>query len=284
MKTKEWTQAELEEMGLADAPMRTITEPSNEAPEDYNNNEARSQEVHLSFDPTTIFPSELIEKNLKVKDNFQKKADNPDKQKMPGPEELEQLAMEDAKHKVSGIGDKWDTGLSADLAGLMDALEQGGYQEPPKSVAAHAALDIIDLSLAYNHMFSVATKRALSTSVKDLRPGRKIHYATALFNQVVDEVRQFAVVARGEEKVIEAAQKIVGILNELSEKEYVTGSLVRLSVIKLVNEPYQLERYLVFTYPSLNADGIRFLDNSDSGNDHVRPYMVREGYLPNMRV
>lgn len=116
--------------------------------------------------------------------------------------------------------------------------EQLSSKKPAVSISS----DQVDLSLAYNHMFSPAAKRGLARKVTILAPaGEKFAY--------------FAVLALGEEKIVKAAREIANAINSLAGKGCVTGCLSNLFVMPIANKPHELEKFVVCCFPVLTEEG-----------------------------
>jgi hypothetical protein len=162
--------------------------------------------------------------------------------------------------------------LSSKLKGLIEELEK---ITPP---TGGPAIDVQDIYLPLNHLFSQATKRAFRNQVKTLKSYRKLANPVTLNQVIQDEVRYFGATALSERKIFDAAKAVVDYVNQLSSQGYVTGYLTKLSIIRLASEPHELEKYMVFCFPCLTPDGIKSVDI----NDHL--LSIKEGEIPRYLV
>ncbi len=154
-----------------------------------------------------------------------------------------------------------------ELEKLAAALEAGKEKNTPSKTA----VNVIDLSLPYNHMFNPAAKRAMTNKVDGLIVKRKKTVIDNLKLDALDTVHFFAVIASSPEKLVKAARIITNDINYLSEKGYVTGCLLPLSCVKLATEPFQLEKYAVSCYVSLTEEGSKWLETQACGSHMKEP-------------
>src|SRR4051812_18683269 len=102
---------------------------------------------------------------------------------------------------------KKSTKLNKQINQLISVLEKTPLEPSP--------IQMIDLYLPYNHMFTPAAKRGLSRKINDLKPKRKIEFVSSLEDIVEDKIEYFQVVALGEEKLAKAARMITDYVNKL---------------------------------------------------------------------
>lgn len=135
--------------------------------------------------------------------------------------------------------------------------------------------EIIDLSLAYSYMFNAAAKKAMAVKITTLTPRRELKADPLGRTFVDDKMGYFSVMARGDEKIVEAAKCISDFINDLAGRGFVTGCLAPMSAITLFTEPHRPNEYAVFCYVSLTPEGEEHLDNY--GDKSLR---LREGEAP----
>jgi hypothetical protein len=151
-------------------------------------------------------------------------------------------------------------------------------REEAKTIVS--SLQTTDLYLAYNHLFSPATKLAYKNLVTNQVPQRKLSVLSTLKTAVFDRVLYFGVIAVGEDKIFEASKRLASVINSLSKMDYVTGALCRMGMIKLATEPHELPRYAIFSFPSVTQESVRKIKDME----HVSPYIVTEGAVPGVEV
>lgn len=122
-----------------------------------------------------------------------------------------------------------------------------------------SSLKVEDIYLPLNHLFDQAAKRAFENVVTQLTIQRESKVVSTTKIKVIDQVRYFGAQAVGERKIFDACQKVANIVNLYANKGYVTGVLVKLCLMQLATEPFQLERYIVFSYVSLSPEGLEYL-------------------------
>lgn len=132
----------------------------------------------------------------------------------------------------------------------------------PKDTSQGKALDIQDLYLAYNHLFNPAAKKALSIAVKENTTERTLKHVYTTAKSEIDEVKHFTTTVQGQDNIINGAQKIIDIVNEYADQGFVTGAMVKLGLVRLVNETHQLEKYTIFSYVALSPAGIKVLESN----------------------
>lgn len=138
---------------------------------------------------------------------------------------------------------------------LVKMLEE----ETEKVLTQGPVINVIDLSLAYNHLFSRASKRAMSHKVTSLIHQRTLKHIVDLKAVVLDKVEYFSVIVVGEENLIKGAEKIAALINSYSERGYVTGCLAPLSALSLISEPHEFEKWAVFCFVSFTEEGSKVL-------------------------
>lgn len=137
------------------------------------------------------------------------------------------------------------------LEQLKNALEAGSYKENIHLPAAK--LEVNDAYLPLNHLFNAAAKKAFKKEVKTLIVKRK-----GMFDQdVIDRVAFFSCQAIGERNIFDAAKHVANTINGYASEGFVTGYLVKLSIIKLFSEEWELDKYVVFSYPCMTDDGYK---------------------------
>lgn len=169
-----------------------------------------------------------------------------------------------------------DKSISESLADLTKSFEKV-IQENSKLVQG-PAIQITDLSLAYNHMFSPASERGMQTKVKSLNPEREIKVLNTTQLKVFDKVEYFAAVAVGKKNIVKAARQICELINKYSAKGYITGCLQPLSVMELPVEPFRLEEYTVLCFVSMTEEGSKELALEKS------PLHKKEDEMPQHKI
>jgi hypothetical protein len=144
---------------------------------------------------------------------------------------------------------------------------------------AGVGIKIIDLSLAYNHMLSAAAKKAMAVKITTLTPRRELKADPLGRTFVDDKMGYFSVMARGDEKIVEAAKLISDFINDLAGRGFVTGCLAPMSAIALFTEPHRLNEYAVFCYVSLTPEGEEYCDNMET-----KKIRIKEGEVPSACV
>lgn len=179
---------------------------------------------------------------------------------------------------------KSKSSLVKNLEELIETLENSNElgeklaQEASSRLVQGAALNIIDLSLPYNHMFSPAAKRGMANKVKSLNPEREIKVITTLQNKVTDRVEYLGALAMGEEKLVKAARIVADHINRYAALGYVTGCLSPLGAIRLATEPHELEKYAVFCFVSLSEAGTAMSEEERS------PIRIEPGAVPTVKA
>lgn len=122
--------------------------------------------------------------------------------------------------------------------------------------------------LPLNHLFTASSKRAMrqefttGTSVRQ----RKLEVITSICGAYVDDpVTFFGCVAVGERKIFDAAKQVAWAVNECSKEGWVTGGMkdMKLSLIRLVSEPHELEKFVIISYVSMTFYGYTEMKKRD---------------------
>jgi hypothetical protein len=163
---------------------------------------------------------------------------------------------------------KKDSKLIDQLSEMMKTLEKES-----QTLVQGPVLTTHDLATPYSHMFTSAAKRGMANKVLELKPKRKLKFLTGLNSEVEDEVVFFTAIAVGPEKIVKAARIITDLINGYAAKGHITGCLSPLSYICLFSENYQLERYAVYCFPSMTAEGAKLAHESKS------IYITQEGMV-----
>jgi len=151
--------------------------------------------------------------------------------------------------------------LTAKLTDLLETL-----QKETQEIVTGPALQVHDLSLAYNHMFSAAAKKGMERKVTTQIVKREIVTVSQLSPQfAVDKVEYFSCIANGKEKLYKAARMVADNINRYAARGYVTGTLAPLSCIELCREPHELERYAVYCFVAMTQAGSTMAKNDTSG-------------------
>lgn len=125
------------------------------------------------------------------------------------------------------------------------------------------SLKVEDIYLPLNHLFSAATKRAFQNEVKQLAIQRTLTFqVTTTQTKVVDQVKYFGAMAKGERSIYDAAQKVANMVNYYSDRGFVTGVLTKLVMIKFVTEPHELEKWAIISYIALSPQGLEHLEKN----------------------
>lgn len=135
--------------------------------------------------------------------------------------------------------------LVESLNSLMAALEE------KKDTNLIPRLEAVDLSTPYAHLFDKNVQKLRSIKHDTLMPINKT-------GKDYDKIVFLSFVARKEEKIYEAAQKIADILNMLSDKEYLTGFLSTIGYLKLHSNGLYIP-YAVYCFPSVTREGYEWI-------------------------
>lgn len=155
-----------------------------------------------------------------------------------------------------------------------DIIEE--FEKETEKPTEGTALNIVDMSLAYNHMFSPAAKLGMSRKIKDLNPEREIDHGSTQKIRTRDKVEYFAALVSGEEKIVKAARRIAEYINKLASKGYITGCLAPISALNMLSQPHELQKYAVMCFVAVTEDGSKMIATD-------KPiFLISEGDLPNM--
>lgn len=129
-------------------------------------------------------------------------------------------------------------------------------------------LQVADLYIPYNHLYSDAAKKAVPFKKKSLKPARNQLLSSKLlpdgteegeYIRVFDEIMFFSVISRGEGSLYQAAKKVMKDVNELADKGFVSGYLSNLSYLRLKMDGLTLP-HAVFCFPAVTPEGVQWLN------------------------
>lgn len=125
---------------------------------------------------------------------------------------------------------------------------------------SNTALQVHDIYLPLNHLFTRAAKQALKNQVKDLNPKRRLNPPVDLTLEIEDTVRFFGSTTEGGERgIFDAAKKVANQINFYAERGLVTGALSKLLCIQLATQPHELDKYMVVSYVAFSPQGVKLL-------------------------
>jgi hypothetical protein len=95
-----------------------------------------------------------------------------------------------------------------------------------------------------------------------------------MYIRVADLVQFFASRASSIENIPKAIEKVVKNLNELADKDFVTASLLPLSILRITNVEQNRFEYIVISYAAITSAGSNYIDLN------MKSVVVKEGELP----
>jgi len=148
-----------------------------------------------------------------------------------------------------GVPSPTDASFPDGLEQLKNALESGAYKE---TLVTPPVIQAEDAYLPLNHLFNAASKKAFKKEVKTLISKR---HSPIMPVEATDRVAFFGCVAVGERNIFDAAKCVAYTVNGYASQGLVTGVLLKLSIIKLWSEEWELDKYVVVSYPCMTSEG-----------------------------
>jgi len=128
-------------------------------------------------------------------------------------------------------------------------------------------LKVEPIPAKYLKFLSKKAQKMLAIEVQSLKVDRIITYPNGYEHKEPNEVVYFAATAPNAGDISKAVSKIVELLNEAADRGFITGALMNVSSIELIDN-----KVCVFCYPLMTMTGVAFYKDNR--------YSISAGEIP----